>query len=315
MSNATNFTPGLSEVMTVTGPVKPEDLGFTLIHEHVFLSILTDYLDTNRVLDDPDTAHAELQLFKDAGGGTVVDQTNRGLEQDPAGVREMALATGLNIVLGCGWYREPYYEARLYRETTNDAADEMIRDITEGIDGTGVRAGIIGELGAHETWVSPVEERILRAGARAHLQTGLTITTHGLFAPVGLEQLDILTDEGVDPRRVVVGHAHDYPEHEYHAEIARRGAFISFDGMSDRNQYLLERDLKNIRKIVDAGYIDHLLLAHDVCLKSAYVTNGGGGYQFISNDLYPYLKQIGLTNQQFEHIMVDNPRRALTGQA
>ncbi len=304
----------LSEVMTVTGPVSPEDLGFTLMHEHVFLSILADYLDTDRVLDDPDSARTELQLFKDAGGGTVVDQTNRGLEQNPAGVREMARNTGLNIVLGCGWYREPFYEPRLHRETTDQVADEMIRDITDGIDGTGVRAGIIGELGAHETWVSPVEERVLRAGARAHLQTGLTVTTHGLFAPVGLDQLDVLYEEGVDAKRVVVGHAHDYPAHEYHAEIARRGAFISFDGMGERNCYLLERDLGNIRKIVAAGYIDHLLLSHDVCLKSAYVTSGGGGYQFISTRLYPYLKEIGLTEQQFEQIMVDNPRRALTGE-
>lgn len=300
--------------MTVTGPVAPEDLGFTLIHEHVFLSILPDYLDTNRVLDDPDSARAELQLFRDAGGGTVVDQTNRGLEQNPAGVRAMAEQTGLNIVLGCGWYREPFYEERLYRESTDEVADEMIRDVTEGIDGTGVRAGIIGELGAHETWVSPVEERVLRAGARAHQETGVTITTHGLFAPVGLDQLDILAEEGVDPGRVVVGHAHDYPEHEYHAEIARRGAFISFDGMGDGNSYLLQRDLANIRKIVDAGYIDHLLLAHDVCLKSGYTVNGGGGYQFISTGLYPYLREIGITEDQFRRIMVDNPRRALTGQ-
>lgn len=299
--------------MTVTGPVKPQDLGFTLIHEHVFLSILSDYLDTNRVLDDPETARVELQRYKDLGGSTVVDQTNRGLEQNPCAVRDVARETGLNIVLGCGWYREPFYEGRLYEETTDEVADEMVRDISDGINETGVRAGIIGELGAHETWVSPVEERVLRAGARAHLQTGVTITTHGLFAPVGLDQLDILVEEGVDLGRVVVGHAHDYPEHEYHAEIARRGAFISFDGMGDQNQFLFERDLTNIQKIVDAGYIGHLLLAHDVCLKSHYVTNGGGGYEFISTRLYPYLSRIGISEGQFEQIMVDNPRRALTG--
>ena len=304
----------LSEVMTVTGPVRPEELGFTLIHEHIFLSLLMDHLDTNRVLDDPGAARSELQRYKDAGGVTVVDQTNRGLEQQPEAVRRMALETGLLIVLGCGWYREPFYDPRLYRESANQIADEMIRDVREGIDGSGVRAGIIGELGAHETWISPVEERVLRAGARAHLQTDATIATHGLFAPVGLDQLDILEEEGVAPGRVVVGHAQDYPEHEYHAEIARRGAFISFDGMSDRNRFLLERDLANIKRIVDAGFIDHLLLAHDVCLKSAYVSTGGDGYQFISTVLYPYLREIGISEEQFRHIMVDNPRRALTGE-
>lgn len=303
----------VSQVMTVTGPVSPEDLGFTLIHEHIFLSLLPDYLDTNRLLDDPEAARAELQGYRESGGVTVVDQTNRGLEQQPGAVRDVAAEVGLNVVLGCGWYREPYYEPRLYRETANQIADEMVRDLEVGIDGSGVRAGIIGELGAHETWISPVEERVLRAGARAHLQTDVTIATHGLFAPVGLDQLDILGEEGVDPGRVIVGHAHDYPEHDYHAEIARRGAFVSFDGMSDSNSYLLERDLANIRRLLDAGHIDKLLLAHDVCLRSAYASHGGDGYQFISTRLYPYLEGIGITEEQFTRIMVDNPRRALTG--
>ena len=113
---------------------------------------------------------------------------------------------------------------------------------------------------------------------------------------------------------MIVGHAHDYPEHEYHAEIGRRGAFVSFDGMSDRNRFLLDRDLRNIKKIVDAGYTSQLLLAHDVCLRSAYVSAGGDGYQFISTGLYPYLREIGITQEQFHNIMVDNPRRALTGE-
>ena len=178
--------------MTVTGSISPEEIGFALIHEHVFLSILADYLDTNRVLDDPESAYIELMHYQKSGGVTLVDQTNRGLEQDPIAVREIAKRTGLNIVLGCGWYREPFYDPSLYRTKTNDIADQMIRDLNEGIDKTGVRAGIIGELGAHETWVSPVEERVLRAGARAHLETGVTIATHGLFAPVGLKQIDII---------------------------------------------------------------------------------------------------------------------------
>ena len=302
-----------TSVMTVTGPIAPEQIGFTLIHEHIFLSILADYLDTNRVLDDPESAYVELMRYRNAGGVTLVDQTNRGLEQQPNAVREIAKKTGLNIVLGCGWYREPFYEESLYRTKTNDIADEMIKDLNQGIDNTSVRAGIIGELGAHETWVSPVEERVLRAGARAHLETGVTIATHGLFAPVGLKQLDILSEEGVNPQRVIVGHAHDHPYHEYHIELAKKGAFISFDGMQDENQFLLQRDLLNIKKIVQAGFIHKLLLSHDVCVNSHYIMNGGFGYDFISSRLYPYLNEIGLNKEQFHQIMVENPRNALTG--
>jgi len=302
-----------TSVMTVNGPISPEQLGFTLIHEHIFLSILADYLDTDRVLDDPESAYVELMHYRNAGGVTLVDQTNRGLEQQPEAVREISKKTGLNIVLGCGWYREPFYDDSLYRTKTNDIADEMIKDLSDGIDDTDVKAGIIGELGAHETWVSPVEERVLRAGARAHLQTGVTIATHGLFAPVGLKQLDILSEEGVNPQRVIVGHAHDYPYHEYHIEIAKRGAFISFDGMQDDNQFLLKRDLSNIKKIVDAGFIHKLLLSHDVCVNSHYIMNGGSGYNFISTRLFPYLSEIGLNKNEFKQIMIENSKNAFTG--
>ena len=185
-------------------------MGFTLIHEHLFLDLMRESWDTDRFLNDPDLTYRELVRYKAAGGVTVVDQTNAGLsgnDQDllpvrhPLAVRQMAERTGLNIVLGCGWYREPYYEPPLRRAKTDQIAEEMVRDLSEGIEGTDVRAGIIGEIGARFNWLSPEEERVLRAAARAHKKTGVTISTHTAWGPVGLDQLDILTDEGVDPRR------------------------------------------------------------------------------------------------------------------
>jgi phosphotriesterase-related protein len=216
-------------------------------------------------------------------------------------------------VLGCGWYRETYYEPYLWRWKTDQIADQMVTDIEAGIDSSGVRAGVIGEIGAHATWISPVEERVLRAAGRAHRRTGLTITLHATRAPVGLDQLDILREEGVDPRRVVVGHAQSYPRFEYHAEIARRGAFISFDRMGSTNSYDLQKNLALIRAVVEAGLIRNLVLSHDVCYRSDLLTYGGCGFTFISKQLPHHLAEVGLTQSDLEQIMVDNPRRALTG--
>ena len=111
-------------------------------------------------------------------------------------VRDMAIKTGLNVVLGCGWYRETYYEPRLWRMKTDEIAEEMVRDLTEGIDGTDVRAGVIGEIGAHFNWLSAIEERVLRAAARAQLKTDVALTTHATRGPQGLEQLDVLQTGG-----------------------------------------------------------------------------------------------------------------------
>ena len=304
---------GMSEVMTVTGPVPASELGFTLMHEHLLLDLLRDSWSVNNLLYEPDLAVLEVMRYREAGGVTLVDLTNRGLVQRPLDVRAISERTGLNVVLGCGWYREPYYEPYLDRWYADRMAEQMVADLTEGIDGTGVRAGIIGELGAHERWVSPVEERMLRAGARAHRQTGATITTHGTKSPVALRQLDILDEEGVDLGRVVVGHSHSWPYPEFHREIVRRGAWLSFDTMSDSNAYELEKTVRLIAAVLEDGNIDRLLLSHDVCYRTHYVSYGGSGYDFISTRLLGHLAGIGVTEEMFERIMVDNPRRALTG--
>src|SRR2546423_693225 len=180
----------------------------------------------------------------------------------------------------------------------------MVVDITEGIDGSGVRAGIIGEIGAHATWITPSEERVLRAAGRAHRRTGLTITLHATRAPLGLDQLDILSEEGVDPRRVVVGHAQSYPVFEYHAEIARRGAFLTFDRMGATNPYDHGRNMELIKAVVEAGLIDHLLLSHDVCYRSDLATYGGNGYAHLSTALPGELAKVGVGAEEFQQLMV-----------
>ena len=316
----------MATVMTVNGPISADKLGFTLIHEHLYLDLSRDAWLATHVMKDPELAYLEVKAYKDAGGGTLVDLTSGGLRRHDEqilpvnhaiAVRQLAERTGLNVVLGCGWYRETYYDRSLWRKKTDEIAEEIIRDVTEGIDGTDVRAGVIGEIGAHFNWLSAVEERVHRAAARAQKKTGVTFITHSTRGPVGLDQLDILREEGVDLRRVVVGHAHSYPHHEYHAEIARRGAFMCFDRIGSLLHaipYDRQLLLGQIKQIVDNGLIKHLLLSHDVCYKSDYAMYGGNGYDFISTQLLDILREIGVNDEQFHQIMVDNPRRALTGE-
>ena len=313
----------MGTVMTVTGPVSSDQLGITLPHEHIYLDLTRDYPGSNCLLNDSELAYQELMHYKEAGGVTLVDQTTGGLRshdhdllpvKHAIAVREMAERTGLNVILGAGWYRELYYEQRLYRMKTDEIAEEMVCDVTEGIDGTDVRAGLLGEIGAHFTWVSPVEERVFRAVARAHKKTGLSIATHALYWSVGLDQLDILQEEGVDPRRVIIGHSHSHPYHEYHAEIARRGAFVSFDRMGPADEYDHQLQLRLIKQMLDAGLIRHLLLSQDVCFRTDYVAYGGNGYAFVPTGLREELRGLGVTDEQFWQLTVDNPRRALTGE-
>ncbi|MGH7266923.1 MAG: phosphotriesterase-related protein, partial [Candidatus Rokuibacteriota bacterium] len=165
------------------------------------------------------------------------------------------------------------------------------------------------------TWISPVEERVFRAVARAHRRTGVSIATHALNSPVGLDQLDVLQEERVDPRRVIIGHAQSYPVHEYHVALVRRGAFVSFDRLGYLQPYEHDRMLQGIKELVAAGYVAHVVLSQDVCWRTDYVAYGGRGYAFVPTGLREELRGLGIGDEPFHRMTVDNPRRALSGEA
>ena len=303
------------DIMTVTGPVGPEDLGVVLPHEHVFIDLVREYRG-NGLLNDEHLARAELAALLEAGGGTLVDLTLDEIGRDPAALRRVSEATGVQIVMGCGHYRDPYLDRGWFDRMSADAiADEITRDITEGVRDTGVRAGIIGEIGADRRYISAAEERSLRAAGRAHRRTGLTISTHAARWPVGLEQLALLADEGVDPRRVIVGHADSVPIPEYHLALAGQGCYVSFDGIGTGSRFDLHQAAGYVLNLVQAGFGDQILLSHDVCLRDHLRAHGGCGYGFLITEFLPMLAAAGLDETQVRRFVTENPRAALTGEA
>ncbi len=299
-----------SGVMTVTGPVAADDLGVTLPHEHVFLDLTREYRG-NGLLNDPDLAASELQRYADAGGRTVVDVTSGGLNGDPAGLRAMAERTGLHIIRGAGFYRRVYFPPELDELSTDAVAELIVDEIEEGTDG--VRAGIIGEIGC-DRFISAVEERSFRAAARAHRRTGLTITTHAARWPVGIAQLDLLAEEGVDPGRVVIGHCDMVPDHDYHLAVARRGAWVQFDTVQGVHEWDTEQRLGWLRSLADHGFLDRVLLSQDVCLRTDYAAMDGPGYAYVVTEFADRLKAAGFDEGDVRGLLVDNPRRMLTGE-
>ena len=321
------------QVMTVTGPVNIEELGLTLLHEHIFLDLMRDAWIFTNVLNDPELADIELDMLRQAGGATVVDLTSGGLREfdnpimfdqetlepvpPPLAVRWAAERSGLKIIMGAGWYHENYYKPRLWDMSTDQLAAEIIAELHVGMEGTDVKAGTIGEIGAQYNRLSAIEERVLRAASRAQIETGVGLTTHTTRGVGGLEQLDVLEQEGVDLSRVVLAHSGGQPYPRYHAEIARRGACVSFDRMGslpDMTDFHRDRVLRSIKRLIDDGHTDRIVLSHDVCYADDLATNGGCGYAWLSvvgRDMLE--REIGLTDDQWHTIMVETPRRILAG--
>ncbi|TAL05888.1 MAG: phosphotriesterase-related protein [Chloroflexota bacterium] len=316
--------PGAPRVQTVLGPVDPSTLGFTLPHEHTAIALWQipnrwDYWELTR--DEP-IITIELAAFRDAGGSTLVDLTLPGVGRDPAWLVRLARASNLNLVMGCGWYREAYYpaEARIDRRSVEDLADELVREAGDGLAVAGldapVRPGIIGEIGTDKPWLSALEERVHRAAARASRQTGLAITTHAVMSDVGIAQLTVFDDEGADLSRVVIGHADSYPVLDHYLEIIRRGANLEFDflGMSFTPQERLgePRIVDLVLELLSRGHADRLFLSQDVCHNSQLRHYEGNGYTYLQDRFLPRLHDRGVSEAEIEQLTVANPRRILT---
>ncbi len=306
-------------VMTVSGPIPPERIGFTLPHEHtgIYLWHIQNRWDYWELTPDEDLIADELRDFRRRGGSTLVDLTLSGIGRDPERLRRLASRTGVQVVMGCGWYREAYYPQELLvdRRSVGDLADELIGEFRDGVAGTGVRPGIIGEIGTDKPWVSAQEERVHRAAARASRATGLAISTHSVRSPVGMAQLRIFEEEGVDPQRVIIGHADSYPVLDHYLAILERGANLQFDFIGHRfstEEAAEPRLVELIVELLERGYGPQLLLSLDVCHNSQLKVNGGFGFTYLQQHFLPTMRTAAVGEGEIQQLTVDNPRRILS---
>jgi predicted metal-dependent phosphotriesterase family hydrolase len=310
----------MSHVMTVRGPVDPSDLGVTLPHEHTQIALwhIQDRWDYWELTRDEPVILEELRLFREAGGTALADLTLPGNGRDPEWLRTISEKSGVHIVMGGGWYRTAYYppEALIDRRSVDSLAEELVEEATVGVGDTGIRTGILGEIGTDKPWVSPAEERVFRAVARASRRTGLAISTHAVLSDVGAAQITILEEEGVDPGRVVIGHADSYPVLDHYLSLINRGASIEFDflGMSftPMEKYGEGRVVELLLELLHRGHGDRVVLSQDVCHNSQLRHFEGNGYTYLQTTFLPRLRAAGVSQAEIDQLTIENPRRILT---
>jgi phosphotriesterase-related protein len=351
-------------VTTVRGPVPADALGVCSPHEHLLVDVRDAYWRLpeearlrefahapieitnlyllrrhfvqhrdNLALDDVELAVAELEKFRELGGRTLVDVTPADIGREPLALREISRRTGVHIVAGCGHYVHLAHRPELADEPLESIVERIVRDLQEGIDGTDIRAGIIGEIGTSYP-LHPTEEKVLRAAVRAQDQTGAALTIH-LHPPSrsGLAIVEILDDEGADLTRVVMGHVDIALGHldttgedvlRYQAELARRGCYVEFDTCGFPDAYMPKTEFYNafwfpsdrdrawaIAQLIDLGYLDQVLVAQDVCHKHHLTRYGGYGYGHVLREFTGSLRDFGLGQSEIDRLLVDNPARML----
>lgn len=337
--------------MTVLGPIEPEGVGIALPHEHLVVDLTAwwqepaeaskkalahaevDIAHLGAIRRDPmlcrDNCHQldtglaadELWQFRLAGGNTLVDLTNNGLGRAPQALREISIRTGVHIVMGSGYYISRAHPTDMDQRSIDDITEEIVGDLIVGVGDTGVRAGIIGEIGTSGR-IRPNEEKVLRGAARAHRHTGASINVHLLpWVKQGLNVLNILADEGADLSRVALSHLSPTADDlDYHLAIAGRGAYIEYDffGMecyfdsvgaymgSDREA------VKAVKRLIDHGCLEKILLSHDTGMKVQLTKFGGWGFAHLLNHVVPMFKRAGVTQSQLDTLLHENPKHLLT---
>jgi len=333
--------------MTVLGPIPVEDLGTTLMHEHILLDgasswkcpchpderliaeqpvnmeiigelRMNPYMNRDNVsLDDSDLAMTELKKFQVLGGHTVVETTNIGIGRDPVKLARISRMSGMKIIMGTGFYLQHTHPEWLKAMDVDAVTEFIVNDVGGGKTQPEIMAGIIGEVGVSKDFTSE-ELKSLRASARASRITGLPLTIHlPGWERLAHKVLDVVEEEGADLRHTVLCHMN--PSHSdlpYQKSLAERGAFLEYD-MIGMDYYYADQDAQSpsdeenaraLRSLIDMGFIDRLLLSQDVFLKIMLTRYGGFGYGFILKHFVPRLKRHGVDQAAIDRMLVDNPK-------
>lgn len=255
-------------------------------------------------MQDLDLMSEEMRLAKIEGIGCIVDGGHPDMGRDIAFLRRLSERSGMPIVAGAGFYTQPYYPPEIATLDEDQIAERLVDQVKKG------PIGAFGEIGSWD-YITKDERKVFRAVGRAHLQTNLPIFTHtGIPGKSALEQLDLLEDAGVDPRRVCIGHLGNLtdPDVEIHRTICSRGAFIGFDRQGGNGD---ARQVPLVMTLIDHGYADNLLFSSDLSTANQLKKNGGDGYAKTLTVFVPKLKAAGASDEVLRKIMNDNPRRLL----
>lgn len=334
-------------VQTVNGLIDPAMLGQTMMHEHLMIDLnpprlradagedtleLCDcfavrwgrrYSKKNFQLDDRALAVRELKCLGEAGGGTLVELTVGGLKPDPAALASISREAGVHVVMGCGHYVQEYHDPANATRSVEDFAREIIGQVVEGFPGTGVKAGIIGEIGCQAPWTEG-ERRVMRGAMSAQKETGAAVNVHpGRHPDQPQEVVDFARAEAAPIDRIILSHIdRTIFDADRLLRLADSGCVVELDLFGWEQSYYFpnpEIDMPNdairlrwLRLLIDHGHLDRLLISSDICERTRLCQYGGHGYGHILSNVVPFMRLRGFTEAEIDTILVRNPARLLT---
>lgn len=281
--------------------------GITYMHEHTTIDLSEVKNTEDCKLDTYYETLKEYKQLYEKGVRNIVDVTNFGMGRNIPYIEKISKGSGINIICSTGFYQEEFYPIQVFRESREQLAERMIKDITEGIKNTEVKAGIIGEIGTSFNKWTEAEKKVFDAVVIAHNETNKPISTHTSIGTLGHEQVAYFKKNDVDLNKVVIGHVDLTGDIDYVLKMLKDGVYVEFDTVG-KGSYMPDKiRAKMLKKIQDLGYIERVFLSMDITRKSHLQYAGGIGYSFLLDSFIPLLLSYGVTDDSIEKMLVKNP--------
>ena len=283
--------------------------GYTWVHEHLHIDLSGFKNNLDCRLDQYDLICQEMKDLRALGVSNIIEMTNRYMGRNPQFMLDLMRDTGINVVACTGYYQDAFFPEHVAARSVEQLAQEMVDEIVIGIDGTELKAGIIAEIGSSEGVITPLEEKVFIAAARAHIETGRPISTHTSFSTMGLEQLALLQAHGVDLSRVTVGHCDLKDNLDNILRMIDLGAYVQFDTIGKNNYYPDEKRIGMLHALRNRGLLNRVMLSMDITRRSHLKANGGNGYDYLLTTFIPQLRQSGFSQADVDTMLRDNPSK------
>lgn len=297
-------------IRTVTGDISPENLGVTMAHEHLAMDLSSIRHDKESTFDNIDLVLQEIMKMKELGVQAVIEVTCKGMGRNVETLRLLSQRCGIYIVAATGYYLETYHTDFARKASPEQLADVFMKEILEGIDDTGICAGVIGEVASGEKEIAPSEKNVLIGAALAGKRIGCAVTTHCQLGNLALEQAKLMISYGMNPQKIVLGHLDLANNRDYYKKVLNMGVNIGFDTIGKRT-YLEDRyRADNLMWLIEKGYENQIVLSQDVSRKSYFSSAGSfSGYMAVMKDFVPLLKSRGILPETLNKLLVSNPAR------
>ncbi|KXF81643.1 phosphotriesterase family protein [Enterovibrio coralii] len=281
--------------------------GYTYCHEHLYIDLSPQKGNIDCKLDQYSLIAQELSDLVSHGVFNIVEVTNRYMGRNPHFLECLKRDTGMNILASTGYYIEGFFPKELYDKSAEAIRDEMVQEIEVGIEDSGLKASLIGEIGSSENAFTDTEKKVFKAAAMAQYETGRPISTHLSFSTMGKEQIVFLKQCGADLSRVTVGHCDLRNDLDQLLWIIDQGCYVQFDTIGKNSYFPDETRINMLEELAKRDLLGHVMLSLDITRRSHLKKNGGPGFLYLLDTFLPKLKERGFTQQQVDTMLRHNP--------